>query len=149
MANSVEAFELDTTFKYPKLYDNEEEVFNYVIRQKYKDKLAKGIITYNPQYKENIQEELRVFKKLNMIGFMLFMSELISWCKENGIPVGNCRGSVGGSTIAYITDIIDLDPVVWNTVFSRFCNEDRLEIGDIDVDISPTQRELVYNHIID
>ena len=83
-----------------------------------------------------------------MVGFMLFMSELMVWCRENNIPFGNCRGSVGGSTIAYILDIIDLDPVVWNTVFSRFANEDRVEIGDIDVDISPSQRELVYEYII-
>jgi len=73
----------------------------------------------------------------------------MTWCRENGIAFGNCRGSVGGSTVAYILDIIDLDPVKWNTVFSRFVNEDRIEIGDIDVDISPSQRELVYNYIID
>ena len=92
---------------------------------------------------------MRVFKKINMIGFMLFMSELVCWCWENGIPVGPCRGSVGGSTVAYITDIIDVDPVIWNTIFSRFANEDREEVGDIDLDISPDQRELVYNHIIE
>ena len=78
-----------------------------------------------------------------MIGFMLFMSELVCWCWENDIPVGFCRGSVGGSTIAYLTDIIDVNPVVWNTVFSRFANEDRKEIGDIDLDIAPSQRHLV------
>lgn len=61
--------------------------------------------------------------------------------------IGYCRGSVGGSTIAYILDIIDVNPIVWNTVFSRFANEDRKEIGDIDLDISPTQRHLVYKHI--
>lgn len=38
---------------------------------------------------------------------------------------------------------------VWNTIFSRFANEDREEVGDIDLDISPDQRELVYNHIIE
>jgi DNA polymerase-3 subunit alpha len=148
MADSVEEFELDTAFKYPKLYENEEVVLKKLINEKYKEKLHKGIITKNPRYKENIKEEFRVFKKIGMVGFMLFMSELMTWCRENKIPFGNCRGSVGGSTIAYIIDIIDLDPIVWNTVFSRFANEDRLEIGDIDVDISPSQRELVYNYII-
>ena len=84
-----------------------------------------------------------------MVGFMLFMSELVCWCWDNGIPIGFCRGSVGGSTIAYLTDIIDVNPVVWNTVFSRFANEDRKEIGDIDLDIAPSQRHLVYEHIIE
>ena len=149
MAASVEEFELDTSFKYPKLYENEEKVFKQRINQMYQDKLKKGIIKNNPRYVEQIREEMRVFKKIGMVGFMLFMSELICWCWDNGIPIGPCRGSVGGSVIAYITDIIDVDPIVWNTVFSRFCNEHRTEIGDIDVDIAPTQRHLVYEHIID
>ena len=149
MAASVEEFELDTSFKYPKLYENEEKVFKQRINQMYQDKLKKGIIKNDPRYVAQIREEMRVFKKIGMVGFMLFMSELICWCWDNGIPIGPCRGSVGGSVIAYITDIIDVDPIVWNTVFSRFCNEHRTEIGDIDVDIAPTQRHLVYEHIID
>ena len=149
MAESVEEFELDTSFKYPKLYEDEEKVFKQRINQMYNDKLKKGIIKKDPRYIAQIREEMRVFKKIGMVGFMLFMSELICWCWDNGIPIGPCRGSVGGSVIAYITDIIDVDPIVWNTVFSRFCNEHRTEIGDIDVDIAPTQRHLVYEHIID
>lgn len=149
MADSVTDFELDTAFKYPVLYENEEEVFIERIYRMYNEKLEKGIIQPNPKYEENIQEELRVFKKIGMIGFMLFMSELTCWCWDNDIPIGFCRGSVGGSTIAYLTDITDVDPVVWDTVFSRFANEDRKEIGDIDLDISPSQRHLVYEHIIE
>ena len=149
MANSVEEFKLDTSFKYPKLYEDEEKVFKQRINQMYNEKIKQGVIKNNPRYIKQIREEMRVFKKIGMVGFMLFMSELICWCWDNGIPIGPCRGSVGGSVIAYITDIIDVDPIVWNTVFSRFCNEHRTEIGDIDVDIAPTQRHLVYEHIID
>ena len=151
MADSVEDFVLDKSVKYPKLYDNEEEVLNKRIAQKLKEKLDKGIIDRKdlPKYTANILEEMRVFKKINMVGFMLFMSELVCWCWDNGIPIGPCRGSVGGSTVAYITDIIDVNPVVWNTIFSRFANEDREEVGDIDIDIAPDQRDLVYQHIIE
>ena len=149
MADSVTDYELDTAFKYPILYNNEEEVFVERIYRMYHEKLDKGIIQPDPRYEENIKEELRVFKKIGMVGFMLFMSELVCWCWDNGIPIGFCRGSVGGSTIAYLTDIIDVNPVVWNTVFSRFANEDRKEIGDIDLDIAPSQRHLVYEHIIE
>lgn len=149
MADSIENWELDKKVKYPKSYDNEEYVLKQRIFEMYKDKVRRGVITNDKKYIDNIKEELRVFKKINMIGFMLFMSELMCWCKENGIPTSPCRGSVGGSTVAYITDIIDVDPVKWNTVFSRFANEDRVEVGDIDVDIAPDQRKLVYQHIID
>lgn len=151
MADMVEDFELDTSFKYPKLYDNEEEVLKQRIVRMLKEKIAAGIIDKKKEkeYNQRIIEEFKVFKKINMVGFILFMSELVCWCWDNDIPIGFCRGSVGGSTIAYITDIIDVDPVVWSTVFSRFANEDRLEIGDIDIDISPSQRYLVYEHIIE
>ena len=149
MAASVEDFELDKSFKYPKLYEDEEKVFKQRINKMYQDKLKKGIIKNDPRYIKQIREEMRVFKKIGMVGFMLFMSELVCWCWDNNIPIGFCRGSCGGSVIAYITDIIDVDPIVWNTVFSRFCNEHRTEIGDIDIDIAPSQRHLVYEHIID
>lgn len=149
MAASVEDFELDKSFKYPKLYEDEEKVFKQRINQMYQDKLKKGIIKNDTRYVKQIREEMRVFKKIGMVGFMLFMSELVCWCWDNNIPIGFCRGSCGGSVIAYITDIIDVDPIVWNTVFSRFCNEHRTEIGDIDIDIAPSQRHLVYEHIID
>lgn len=149
VADIVEDFELDTSFKYPVLYNNEEAVFKKRINDMYKDKIKRGIITPDPRYKQMVREEMRVFKKIGMVGFMLFMSELVCWCWENNIPVGFCRGSVGGSMIAYLTDIIDVNPLVWNTIFSRFANESRKEIGDIDLDIAPSQRHLVYEHIIE
>ena len=149
MADSVFDLVLDKTVKYPYLYgDDDEKVLKQVINKKYKQKLTAGIIDKNPQYVENIREEMRVFKKINMVGFMLFMSEMMSWCRENGIPTSPCRGSVGGSTIAYISDIIDVDPIKWHTVFSRFANEYREEVGDIDIDIYDDQRQLVYDYII-
>jgi DNA polymerase-3 subunit alpha len=149
MAESVETFELDKSFKYAKCYDDDEAVLKQRVNEGYKDKVRRGVIKKDPQYSINVKEEFRVFKKIGMLGFMLFMSDLVRWCWANSIPIGYCRGSVGGSTIAYLTDIIDVDPVVWHTVFSRFANEDRKELGDIDIDISPTQRHLVYEHIID
>ena len=46
------------------------------------------------------------------------------------MAIGTARGSVGGSRVAYVADIIDMNPETWHTVFSRFCNESRTEIGD-------------------
>lgn len=148
MAESVEEFTLDKSFKYAKCYEDDELELKRRVNEAYKNKIKNGIIKPDQKYIENCREELRVFKKIGMLGFMLFMSDLVRWCWDNNIPVGFCRGSCGGSTIAYLIDIIDVDPVKWNTVFSRFANEDRRELGDIDIDISPTQREMVYDHII-
>ena len=152
MAESVEEFELDKSFKYPTLYgEDDEKILVDRLREKYLDKVKRGVIdgTKAQRYGDMVKEELNVFHKVGMSGFILFMSEMMSWCWDNGIPVGFARGSVAGSVVAYLSDITDVDPVVWNTMFSRFCNEYRMEIGDIDVDISPDQRADVYQYIID
>ena len=149
MADSCDEIILDTSFKYPILSDNDEETLKQRVNKMYAEKVEKGIIDgSNPQYIENIHEEFRVLKKIGMLSFMLFMSEMIEWCEDNGIPTCPCRGSVGGSTLAYIIGITDVNPIIWKTYFSRFANEDRKEIGDIDCDFSPSQRELVYEYII-
>ena len=112
MADSVEPFELDPSIKYPILYgQDDEKVMWDVIKNKLKYKIDNGIIQKNQRYINDIKEEMRVFKKTDMIGFMLFMSELMTWCRENNIYTSPCRGSVGGSVVAYITDITDVDPI--------------------------------------
>lgn len=150
----TEEIDLDLSIKYPILYGSREAdgvKFEETINNKLEDKISRGII---PEceiegFKKSIEDELQVFKTLEMTGFMLSMSELVSWCKENDIPIGPARGSVGGSRIAYVTDIIDLDPEKWNTNFYRFCNPSRLEVGDIDIDLTEPDRPKVFRHIID
>lgn len=132
MADSVEAYNLDLSIKYPHLYDNDEEVYIKRIYDMFQDKIDKGIIEPKDidKFKSNIEEEIAVFKKVDMMGFMLSMSDICMWAKNNNRPLGFSRGSVGGSTVAYVTDITDINPVKWNLVFSRFCNEHRREVGD-------------------
>lgn len=131
----TEDFELDKSIKYPILYGSREEDsqrFTDTVESCFEEKVEKCVISAEqiPRFRAAIDEEMRVFRKLKMDGFMLSMSELIRWCKDQGMAIGTARGSVGGSRVAYVTDITDLNPETWNTVFSRFCNEDRKEIGD-------------------
>lgn len=124
-----------------KIYNSQKELYEWACKTTDKEVIK--------QYKLSIAEEFKVMCKLGMESFMMFMSELITWAIDNGIPCGTGRGSVCGSMIAFITNITDVDPMVWNTVFSRFCNEDRISLGDIDVDFAPEDREKVYRYIID
>ena len=148
----TEDIELDTSIKYPILYGSREadsRIFVETVKNKFQEKLRNGIIPKEQEqaFREAIAEELRVFDKLDMNGFMLSMSELICWCKEQGMAIGTARGSVGGSRVAYVTDIIDLNPETWHTVFSRFCNEDREEVGDIDIDCIESDRPAIFKYI--
>ncbi|MFC0903659.1 DNA polymerase III subunit alpha [Clostridium sp. MT-14] len=141
--------ELETSFKYPNIYPDEENYLDKEVEKSYKDKVSLDIINgNNPKYIKNIEEESRVFKKIGQCSFMLSMSDIMRFCKNNNIPTGPARGSVAGSTIAYLLDIIDLDPVQWDTVFSRFANEDRVSLGDIDIDIAPDSRDKVFDYVI-
>jgi len=151
LANMIEEFTLDKSFKYPTLYgDNSDELWKNLIEKKLQYKLNNNIIDKSKldTYKKEIKIEYEVMTKLGMSSFMMFNSELMDWCRKNDIHSSPCRGSVGGSTIAYITDITDVDPIVWGTVFSRFCNADRISLGDIDQDFSPNDRAKVYEYII-
>ena len=152
MADSVQNFTLNTKARYPILTGStESDEKEYISRthRMFDDKVRRKIIPESEieQFKADIEEELKVFKKTNMLGFMLSMSDLMIWGKNDGIPFGPSRGSVAGSRCAFITDIIDVDPVRWNLVFSRFCNENRVEIGDIDIDVPDAYRSKIYNHI--
>lgn len=146
------SYDIDRSIKYPILYGSQEadeQKFEEIAWSSLDDKLADGTIPPEQEtaFRDAITEELRVFKKLHMGGFMLSMSEFIRWCKSNGMSIGPARGSVGGSRCAYVTDIIDMNPEQWHTVFSRFCNEDREEIGDIDIDCVEEDRPAIFQYI--
>lgn len=148
----VDDIELDTKIKYPILYGTREkdaDVFVETVERKFKEKLDNGIIPPEQKagFRKAIDEEMQVFKKLDMMGFMLSMSELITWCKDKDMAIGTARGSVGGSRVAYVSDIIDLNPETWKTSFFRFANESRKEIGDIDIDCVESDRPAIFGHI--
>lgn len=146
--------ELDTSIKYPILYGTREadsKMFRQTVDDMFADKLKTGVIPKEQEmgFRSSIEEEMRVFDKLKMNGFMLAQSEIVRWCKDQGFAIGPGRGSVGGSRVAYVTDIIDVNPETWHTIFSRFCNEYREEIGDIDIDVVEEDRPKIFQHIID
>lgn len=148
----IEDFQLDTSIKYPILYGSKEEderKFAERVERMFVEKVENHVIPPEQvdAFRTAIDEEMEVFHKIGMMGFMGSMSELICWCKENGMAIGTARGSVGGSRVAYVTDIIDLNPETWHTAFSRFANVDRVEIGDIDIDVVKSDRPAIFEYI--
>lgn len=151
LADMVEDFTLDKSFKYPTLYGMDaNKKFRQLIDNKLAEKIARKEIDESKysEYKAVIDEEFEALSKQGMESFMMFMSELMTWCRENDIHSSPCRGSVGGSMVAYITDITDVDPIIWKTVFSRFCNAERISLADIDQDFAGEDRQKVYEYII-
>ena len=153
MADSVEDWDLDTSIKYPVLYGSREkdtQMLRDLVYQRLGEKLASGAIPENEEdaYRSSVTEELAVYEKLDMSGFILSQAEMAHWCRTNGIPLGPARGSVSGSRVAYITDIIDFDCERWKTMFSRFANVHRVEPGDIDTDCTDEDRPKIFEFIL-
>lgn len=149
--NMIEAFELDYSFKYPDLYKDIDinKTFAALIDREFTKKINHGFISKDnlKVYEDRINEEFQAFEKQGMESFLYFMYELCQYCKSNNI-ISKYRGSVGGSLIAFILDIVDIDPIKLNTIFSRFCNADRISLADIDMDFAPEDRVKVYDYII-
>lgn len=102
-----------------------------------------------PAYRDRLKFELAVLKQMGFAGYFLMTEELVSWAKNNGIIVGPGRGSVGGSLIAYLIGITEVDPLRFGLLFERFINPDRLDLPDADLDFMSSRRMEVVEHLQD
>ncbi len=73
-------------------------------------------------------------------GYFLTVADYVNWAKAQGCLVGPGRGSGGGSLVAYLSGITDLDPIEMDLDFSRFMTEGRTELPDFDVDFPSSWR---------
>lgn len=89
--------------------------------------------------------ELEVISNGEFEDYFLVLAEAISWARNNGVFVGPGRGSVGGSYVAYLLGITDIDPIVHGLLFERFLNPERVSLPDIDVDFS--DKDKVIEHL--
>ena len=66
---------------------------------------------------------------------------------ECGSIVGPGRGSSTGFLSNYLMGITQLDPIRWNLQYWRFLNKERVEYPDIDLDLAPSRRPLIFEKI--
>lgn len=148
IADSVEEFELERDFKYPKLYDNPQEVF--------KEKINRGYLTNKyirdrysfEEVKKVLHEEYDTYDKVGAINFMLLQTYLREWEHENGIQCGYARGSCSGSMIAYLLGITEMDSMKFKLNYFRFMNPARVSLADIDTDYSEKDRAMVKKFLL-
>lgn len=103
-------------------------------------------------YGERIKKELEVFQRANLEGYFLITQDIMDYAHINGWMTGPGRGSVGGSLIAYLLNITEIDSIKYDLIFERFYNEGRNTEGnfsypDIDSDFPATKREYIINYI--
>ena len=146
MADLVESFTLDYSPKYPKLYENSEEVF--------KQKVNNGVITRGinkkpnrKEYYDRIHYEYDTYVHNKAIDFMLLEEAYKSEMRRQGVKFGYSRGSVSGSIIAYLLGITEIDSVKYKLNFERFMNRERVSLADIDTDWFSDDRDKVRQYL--
>ena len=106
-----------------------------------------------PDYLEELEEEARVkdiiSEKLetNMFQYPNTIQHYIDLIWDCGSMVGAGRGSSCAALNHYLMGITQLDPIEWDLPFFRYLNEERVELGDIDIDICPSKRPLIIEKI--
>ena len=99
------------------------------------------------EYDKRLKYELGVIDSMGFNGYFLIVQDFIGWAKEHEIPVGPGRGSGAGSLVAYSLGITDLDPMLYNLIFERFLNPERISMPDFDVDFCQENRQRVIEYV--
>lgn len=146
LADMVEEFDIDRSYKYPHLWDNPLELFKQKIQEGIKKRGVDKFDNYQ-EYLDRIDHEMEAYIHNGAIDFMLLMDDILTWCRANDIEVGYGRGSVNGSVVAWLLEITEMDSIKHNLNFDRFMNIERVSLSDIDTDFPPSRINDVKNYI--
>lgn len=98
-------------------------------------------------YDDRLNFELDIIIQMGFPGYFLIVMDFIRWAKNNGVPVGPGRGSGAGSLVAYVLHITNLDPLLYDLLFERFLNPERVSMPDFDVDFCMDGRDRVIEYV--
>jgi DNA polymerase III subunit alpha len=98
-------------------------------------------------YHTRLKYELEVITSMNYEDYFLIVWDLIRYAKTQGIYVGPGRGSSAGSLVAYVLGITHVDPIVYDLLFERFLNPQRISMPDIDIDFPDNRRDEVIRYV--
>lgn len=101
------------------------------------------------EVEERMERELKVITDAHFSSYFLIVQDFVKWAKENKIVVGPGRGSAGGSIVAYLLEITNIDPLYYELIFERFLNPGRAKVSmpDIDLDFADRRRDEVISYI--
>jgi len=109
--------------------------------------LEKRLELGDKEAKERLEYELDVIQKTGFAAYFLIVQDFVNWAKEHHIVVGPGRGSVGGSLVAYLLRITNINPLKYNLLFERFLNPERISLPDIDLDFTDLRRDEVIEYV--
>ena len=108
---------------------------------------------YKGEYLARLEEEADIKRTIgeklgtNMFAYPITLQHYINMFWECGSTVGAGRGSSCSGLNHYLLGITQLDPIKWNLPFWRYLNKERVELGDIDLDLCPSKRPIIIQKI--
>ena len=133
------------------MFKSDDKVNRYWVN-KCVDKLEK-LDLYNDTYLSRLEEEADIKQTIsekletNMFSYPVTLEHYVNLFWECGSMVGAGRGSSCSGLNHYLLGITQLDPIKWNLPFWRYLNKERVELGDIDLDLCPSKRPRILNEI--
>jgi DNA polymerase-3 subunit alpha len=101
-----------------------------------------------PEIQERLDFELLTIENSGYPGYFLIVQDFIAEARKMDVSVGPGRGSAAGSVVAYCLKITNIDPLLYNLLFERFLNPDRVSLPDIDIDFDDEGRSSVMDYVI-
>ena len=107
----------------------------------------------NNIYLSRLEEEADIKKTIgeklgtNMFSYPITLQHYINLFWECGSTVGAGRGSSCSGLNHYLLGVTQLDPIQWDLPFWRYLNKERVELGDIDLDLCPSKRPIIIQKI--
>lgn len=103
---------------------------------------------HSDEYFERFEKELAVIYDANLVDYFLIVWDYCKFADEHGIMRGPGRGSIGGSLIAWLLGITEIDPIKFGLIFERFYNAGReASMPDIDIDFPNEGRDKVFDYV--
>ena len=150
-----QSIENESLKNYPTLYSlflNGTDNARYWVNQCFE-----GLIKLNKDnddvYLNRLEEEADIINTVgNNLGNDLFsyfntFQSYIDLFWDCGSIVGPGRGSSVCYLSNYLLGITQLDPIEYNLPSFRFLNKERIELPDIDIDLSPSKRPTIFKKI--
>lgn len=134
------------------LYNSDNIQERYWINQCEEALIEKGL-DKDKRYWDRLEEEATtkriIGEKLEtcMFSYPNTLQHYIDLFWRCGSTVGAGRGSACSGLNHYLLGITQLDPIKWNLPFWRYLNEERVELGDIDLDLAPSKLQTIFEEI--
>ena len=133
------------------MYDSDDKIERYWVNKCVNrlEKLGLKNKTYLDRLEEEADIKRTISEKLetNMFSYPVTLQHYVNMFWDCGSMVGAGRGSSCSGLNHYLLGITQLDPIQWNLPFWRYLNKERVELGDIDLDLCPSKRPMILRKI--